>query len=57
LKVITELKYRGVEEIFIASLDGLVDFSDAIKAVFAATEVQRCIIHQTSDILFIQQIL
>ena len=46
LKVITELKNRGVEDILIASIDGLVGFSDAIKAVFPDTEIQRCIIHQ-----------
>lgn len=46
LKVITELKNRGVQDILIASIDGLVGFSDAIKAVFPATEIQRCIIHQ-----------
>ena len=46
LKVITELKNRGVEDILIASIDGLAGFSDAIKAVFPETEVQRCIIHQ-----------
>ncbi len=46
LKVITELKNRGVQDILIASIDGLIGFSDAIKAIFPATEIQRCIIHQ-----------
>jgi len=39
LKVITELKNRGVEDILIASIDGFVGFSDAIKSVFLATEI------------------
>ncbi len=30
----------------IASIDGLIGFSDAIRAVFPATEIQRCIVHQ-----------
>ena len=46
LTVITDLQTRGVEDIFIASVDGLNGFSDAIHAVFPETEVQRCIIHQ-----------
>lgn len=46
LKVVTELKNRGVQDILIASIDGLIGFSDAIKAVFPNTEIQRCIIHQ-----------
>lgn len=46
LKVISEIKNRGVEDILIASIDGLIGFSDAIKAVFPNTEIQRCIIHQ-----------
>lgn len=46
LTVITDLQTRGVEDIFIASVDGLSGFSDAIHAVFPQTEVQRCIIHQ-----------
>ena len=46
LTVITDLQTRGVEDIFIASVDGLSGFSDAIRAVFPQTEVQRCIIHQ-----------
>ena len=46
LSVITDLQNRGVQDIFIASVDGLVGFSDAIHAIFPRTEVQRCIIHQ-----------
>jgi len=37
---------RGVEDILIASVDGLKGFSEAINSVFPQTIVQRCIIHQ-----------
>lgn len=46
LSVITELKNRGVQDIFLACVDGLSGFEDALRAVFARTEVQRCLVHQ-----------
>ncbi len=46
LTVITDLQNRGVEDIFIASIDGLTGFRDAIHSVFPKTKVQRCVIHQ-----------
>lgn len=46
LLIVTELKNRGVEDILIASVDGLKGFSEAINSVFPQTIVQRCIIHQ-----------
>lgn len=46
LNVITDLQTRGVEDVFIACVDGLTGFKDAIHAVFPHTEIQRCIIHQ-----------
>lgn len=46
LSVITELKNRGVQDILIASVDGLSGFSEAIHSVFPQTKVQRCITHQ-----------
>jgi transposase-like protein len=46
LSVITELKNRGVQDVFIACVDGLSGFEDALRAVFAGTEVQRCLVHQ-----------
>jgi putative transposase len=45
LKVMTELRNRGVRDIFIACVDGLKGFPDAIEAVFPNTEVQLCIVH------------
>lgn len=46
LTVVTDLQTRGVQDIFIACVDGLAGFSDAIQAVFPETIVQRCIVHQ-----------
>jgi putative transposase len=45
LQVITELKNRGVQDIFIACADGLKGFPDAIEAVYPKTAVQLCIVH------------
>ena len=46
LSIMNELKNRGVRDTLIASVDGLSGFSDAIRAVFPQTEIQRCIVHQ-----------
>jgi len=46
LSVITDLQNRGVEDVFIAAIDGLTGFADAIQSVFPKTQVQRCVIHQ-----------
>lgn len=46
LSVITDLQNRGVQEVFIAAIDGLTGFKDAIHSVFPKTQVQRCVIHQ-----------
>jgi putative transposase len=51
LSVITDLQNRGVQDIFIACMDGLTGFSDAVHAVFPDTEIQRCIIHQIRNSL------
>ena len=51
LSVITDLQNRGMEDIFIAAIDGLQGFSDAIHSVFPQTRVQRCIIHQIRYLL------
>ncbi len=45
LQVVTELKNRGVVDIFIACVDGLKGFPEAIGAVFPKTAVQLCIVH------------
>ncbi|MCR4431719.1 MAG: IS256 family transposase [Tepidanaerobacteraceae bacterium] len=46
LSVMNSLKNRGVQDILIASVDGLTGFTEAISTVFPKTEIQRCIIHQ-----------
>ncbi len=45
LRVMNDLKNRGVEDVLIAVVDGLKGFPDAINAVFPETTVQTCIVH------------
>lgn len=45
LQVVNELKNRGVEDIFIACMDGLKGFPDAVNTVFPQTKIQLCIVH------------
>src|SRR5438046_3801440 len=45
LQVVTELKNRGVTDIFIACVDGLKGFPEAIETVFPKAQVQLCIVH------------
>ncbi len=51
LSVLTELKNRGVEELFVVCVDGLKGFPEAINAVFPKAEIQLCIIHQIRNTL------
>nr|WP_040615263.1 IS256 family transposase [Rickettsiella grylli] len=46
LSVLNDLRARGVEDILIASIDGLKGFPEAIAEVFPQTEIQLCVIHQ-----------
>jgi putative transposase len=45
LRVMNELKGRGVEDVLIAVVDGLKGFPEAIAAVFPQAQVQTCIVH------------
>ncbi len=45
LSVLTELNNRGVKDIFIACVDGLTGFPEAINTVFPKTKIQLCIVH------------
>ena len=45
LGVCSELKNRGVKDIFIACIDGLKGFPQAINEVFPKTQIQLCVIH------------
>ncbi|OQX76907.1 MAG: IS256 family transposase, partial [Epsilonproteobacteria bacterium 4484_65] len=51
LQVLTDLSNRGIEDILIASVDGLKGFPEAINATFPQTEVQLCIVHQIRNSL------
>ena len=51
LSVLTDLNNRGVEDILIASVDGLTGFPDAIATIYPDTEVQLCIVHQVRNSL------
>ena len=46
LGVLTDLQNRGVEDILIASVDGLTGFPEAIQTIYPKTQVQLCIVHQ-----------
>ena len=45
LSIITELKNRGLKDMFIACVDGLKGFPEAIEAIFPKTQVQLCLVH------------
>jgi putative transposase len=51
LSVLNDIRARGVEDILIASIDGLKGFPEAIAAVFPKTEIQLCIVHQIRNSL------
>ena len=51
LSVLTDLNNRGLEDILIASVDGLKGFPEAIKTIFPNTEVQLCVVHQIRNSL------
>ena len=46
LGVLNDLKNRGVEDVLIFSVDGLIGLKEAIQAAYPNAEIQRCIIHQ-----------
>ncbi len=45
LRVMSELKNRGTQDILIAVVDGLKGFPEAIESVFPHAEIQTCIVH------------
>jgi putative transposase len=51
LRVISELKARGVEDILVFSVDGLKGFPEAIEAVYPQAIVQTCIVHMIRNSL------
>jgi len=51
LSVLTELQNRGVKDIFIAAVDGLSGFPEAINTVYPQTKIQLCIVHMVRNSL------
>jgi len=51
LSILTELENRGVKDIFIACVDGLKGFPEAINTAFPNTKVQLCIVHMVRNSL------
>ncbi|MET4695179.1 IS256 family transposase [Endozoicomonas lisbonensis] len=51
LSVLTELQSRGLEDIFIACVDGLSGFPEAINTVYPKAQIQLCIVHQVRNSL------
>jgi putative transposase len=45
MQIVTELKNRGISDIFIACVDGLKGLPEAIEAVYPQAQVQLCIVH------------
>lgn len=51
LSVLTELQNRGLRDIFIAAVDGLTGFPEAINSVYPQTKIQLCIVHMVRNSL------
>lgn len=51
LSVLNDLRARGIEDILIASIDGLKGFPEAIAQVFPKAEIQLCVVHQIRNSL------
>ena len=51
LSILTELQTRGVQEIFIACVDGLSGFPEAIQTVYPQSKVQLCLVHMVRNSL------
>ncbi len=45
MNVLTELRNRGVRDIYLVCVDGLKGFPQAIEAIFPKAQVQLCIVH------------
>jgi len=49
LGVLSDLRSRGIEDIFIACIDNLKGFAEAIESSFPETDVQLCVVHQVRN--------
>jgi transposase-like protein len=45
LRVLGELRGRGVQDVLIALVDGLTGFPDAVHAVYPEAQVHQCVVH------------
>lgn len=45
LSVLTDMKNRGLKDIFVACIDGLTGFAEAIHTAYPQTKVQLCVVH------------
>ena len=52
LGILNELKNRGVDDLFIACVDGLSGFPEAVEAAFPQTQIQLCIVHMVRNSLW-----
>lgn len=51
LSIVTELKNRGTQDVFIFCIDGLKGLPDAINSVYPKSQIQLCIIHMVRNSL------
>ena len=51
LGILNELKNRGVDDLFIACVDGLSGFPEAVEAAFPQTQIHLCIVHMVRNSL------
>jgi len=51
LSILTELQTRGLKDVFVACVDGLSGFPEAINSVFPQTKIQLCIVHMVRNSL------
>lgn len=51
LSVLTELQNRGLQDVFIAAVDGLTGFPEAINTAYPKTKIQLCIVHMVRNSL------
>ena len=49
--LVTELQNRGLQDVFIAAVDGLSGFPEAINSVYPLTKIQLCIVHMVRNSL------
>ena len=51
LSIVTELKNRGIQDVFIFCVDGLKGLPDAINSVYPKSQIQLCIVHMVRNSL------